>query len=300
MPRNPTNANGSVMPAQRGHAGVLLAIRSEWAQPHLLHRFSIPKQLEGHLVHIRIRMPDSKPLHIFAVYRSNSGGWRDLHAILLQYFHEQLAAANAEGAQVIMGGDWNGVLRPSDRSSGKVTRLDTTLQAAVATLNLTSAFSTFSQAQRTHSYQCANLTGPRTTSRLDDWLLPVGSSLLPAITQGPQVLTAEWTALSDHRPVILTLPAAALFSCPPTEPAKPVPRKPVLQRPFQRMELEFSTDNVRSQTGAAAVALTREIDSHLAQPPSSEAQNPSQAMYTTSSPQSSHTLCRHVSKPLKI
>ena len=122
---------------------MLLAIRSEWAQPHLLHRFSIPKQLEGHLVHIRIRMPDSKPLHIFAVYRSNSGGWRDLHAILLQYFHEQLAAANAEGAQVIMGGDWNGVLRPSDRSSGKVTRLDATFHASVAAFNLTSAFSQF-------------------------------------------------------------------------------------------------------------------------------------------------------------
>lgn len=270
MPSNPIHGNGSVLPTRKGHAGVILAIRSEWAKPHLLQRFSIPKQLEGHLVHICIRMSASKPLHILAVYRSNSAGWKDLHATLIQYISAQLTDARAEDAQVIMGGDWNGVLRPSDRSSGKVTRLDLTFQDSVDALHLTSAFSHFPQAQRTHSYRRANLTGPRTTSRIDDWLLPTGSSLSSAVLQGPQVLTAEWTALSDHRPVILSLPATALFICPPTEPPKPVPRKPVLQRPFQPSDLETWTDTVRSQTGADAAALANEIDSHIPRSPLSD------------------------------
>ena len=71
MPRDPANAHSSVLPQRRGHAGVLLAVRSDWTRPHLVQRFQTPHDLEGQLVHICIRMPDSNPLHIFAVYRSN-------------------------------------------------------------------------------------------------------------------------------------------------------------------------------------------------------------------------------------
>ena len=74
MPRDPANAHSSALPYRSRHAGVILAIRSDWTRPHLVHRFQTPHNLESHLVHICIRMPDSKPLHIFANYRSKSAG----------------------------------------------------------------------------------------------------------------------------------------------------------------------------------------------------------------------------------
>ena len=166
--RKHPNLDGSTRKQVTGKAGVIIAIRSEWARPHYLHRFETPQNLLGYLVHIRISLPDSIPLHIIAVYRANTQDWEPKHQHLTKYLTTALNQITSKEEQVLLGGDWNGVLKTTDRSSGKTSPLDSTLQTAFANLNLCSAFNDLPG--RPHSYCAPHLNNTQpTTSRIDDW-----------------------------------------------------------------------------------------------------------------------------------
>ena len=158
--------DGSRSPSRRGKAGVVLAIRSEWASPHHLRRFETPKPLLGHLVHVCISLPDSKPFHLVAVYRSNSKTWKVTQQALDGYLATAVTRATERGEEMLLGGDWNAVAHITDRSSGNITTLDTALQATFEKLNLCPTFHNLPT--RPHSYRSAHLHGPSTTSRIDD------------------------------------------------------------------------------------------------------------------------------------
>ena len=230
-PRYP-NPDGSTRNHTTGKAGVILAIKSEWARSHYLHRFETPQSLLGHMVHIRLSLPDSTPLHLIAIYRANSNDWKHKHQELNKYLKTAIDQITLKEEQLLMGGDWNGVLHNADRSSGNINLIDETLQQTFTALHLCSAFIT--QPNRPHTYHAPHLNSQQpTSSRIDDWTCIRDSTLATKVSQRPQtqIIDESWIkGISDHHPVRLTIPTQALFLCPPTEPPPQIPRRPTLER----------------------------------------------------------------------
>ncbi len=70
--RHPQDINSTVnlhtgTTQTQGQAGVLIAVKKNFAQGHLIKRMAIPRTLEGYMVHLRLSLPGSVPLHILGV-----------------------------------------------------------------------------------------------------------------------------------------------------------------------------------------------------------------------------------------
>ena len=84
--------------------------------------------MPGRLSLISVRLPSAASLQLLAVYNKTWNGQKD--AVLKEQFEVQMSEIiSAYNGELIMAGDWNGVLEPSQRASGRVDPNDTHLQA---------------------------------------------------------------------------------------------------------------------------------------------------------------------------
>ncbi len=93
-------------------AGVMIAVRADFAKGHLVKKMVVPQELEGYLVHICFRLDASTPLHVLGVYHRGGSEWSSHHALLFSYISKQKAIIEQAGGNLIMGGDWNAVQMP--------------------------------------------------------------------------------------------------------------------------------------------------------------------------------------------
>ena len=175
-----------------------------------------PKDVVGRMVVLRLLTTTSNPVTLVAVYSPHDTTACDddhpvekFNAALAQVIQE----ARKRGDTILLGGDFNAVTRPTDRSSGKLTTRDTkwahfTKVHGIRTEN--------NDAERPHTYTADH--SPSTSSRIDDWY--TWERL--AHTINTKVTDVEGHT-SDHVPVTVTMDS------PDTEEPQPPP--PTLNMP---------------------------------------------------------------------
>ena len=207
MPSNPMSDDGSVLLRPRGKAGVMIAIKERWAQDHLIRKAAVPSDLVGYLLHVRIQLPASDPIHVVGVYRPNGPGSRPVHDRITNHLKGQMVAAGPR-AQWLIGGDLNATQRAPDRTSLKFHPIDQQLCDDIRYLNLDSAFARPSGPTPV-SFKQDRLHSDGVSSRIDDWLCVPGSTMLASVRAVPQtevVADPELDGESDHSPVPLKVP----------------------------------------------------------------------------------------------
>ncbi len=116
---------------------------------------------------------------------------------------------------------------------------------------------------RSHSFLQDKETTP-STSRIDDWLCPDGTLDSHIIHTEPQILQSPYTQGSDHSPVLLQVPHAALFSCPVPESPPAHSSSPKFIRPFPKDSLLAWQRLSDAWNGVRAHNLTNALTQRLA------------------------------------
>ena len=267
MPNEPLDDSGSVLLRPRGKAGVMVAIKEEWAQDHLISKEKVPSDLFGYLLHLRIQLPASDPLHIVGVYRPNGSGSRPIRDRITSHLKGQMTAAGPS-AQWLVGGDLNATQRAIDRTSLIFHPIDRQFCEDMTHLNLSSAYARPSGPAQM-SFKQDRLHCEGVSSRIDDWLCTSGSTLLSSVRAVPQteiIVAPDLDGESDHNPVMLKVPYRSLFACLPPTPPPPMPRPAALRRPFPAALLTQWSDGVRAADGPTAARIAARCERLLAGP----------------------------------
>lgn len=100
-------------------AGVMIAVRADFAQQHLVTKVPVPTCLEGFLVHLRFMLPASTPLHVMGVYNPCSEEQHNVQERLLAHVAMQATNIEKDCHRLLLGGDWNATLHLRDRYSAE-------------------------------------------------------------------------------------------------------------------------------------------------------------------------------------
>jgi exonuclease III len=105
-----------------GHAGVILALHEDFYAPgHTkLSQHEVPLDLTGYLTHVAL-LANGPVCHIMGVYMPHEPHPYTTRGKLHDYIATVAEACLADGSFLLVGGDWNAVLHPTDRSSGRLT-----------------------------------------------------------------------------------------------------------------------------------------------------------------------------------
>jgi ribonuclease HI/exonuclease III len=246
-------------PSKNKRAGVLLAIHNEYAHSDLVTQHRTSDSLHGHLIHASINIPDSTPLHIFAVYNPCNQG-ESSHARIKIFQYIQECRQEYPSDRFILGGDWNATSEPRQHQGAADHMYHTLLNS----MQFSSVFS-----------RCP---GPRPPShdagyRIDDFICSTTDPLLDYLASQhttawpPEVSTQpEYAYVSDHRPVIFHCPRHVMLESPPPapQPHSRRDRKTSFIRPFKLSDLNNFKSAVDARLQHNAHELCTSISTILA------------------------------------
>lgn len=253
---------------ERGQQGVLIAVSEELRG--VCTKMTVPSELEGRLVHLRVCIPGSG---VLGVYQPCGDTWLTTHTFLSEYIAKQLRTARINNSRVVMGGDWNAAQQGDDRYSmvpegAQPTGLDKAFQNMLTKLDLTSFFLT----TRPHSYIRPCNTGPSpSTSRIDDWLTTITCPLIAKahgrhqaqILADEHFTTRALATRTDHRPVQVSFAWVEVFNTMPPPPLPRLPQQPRFTLPIAQTQLQgFATDlmHYEGEVTATTTELREAID----------------------------------------
>lgn len=268
--RNPRTAKRS--DTARACAGVLVAVHDDFAQPHLLRTIQPPASLRGYMCHVSISLPDSKPLHVLAVYQPNHPGWQAVRAGITAYIQRAKAAVLACGGELLLAGDWNSVQQPADRQpQPRMTPMDNSFVRDMALLDMQSAFAgmegSLNPDGRRPSFQRQSKQGVESASRIDDFLCIRRCGLAAAAERLPQpeLITDMFTECSDHRPVQLDFRYKDIFNSPPPVRVQRPPPRPAF-KPLSQQQMGAWSAGMLSRSGTTAAAAAQRMQALAAAP----------------------------------
>ena len=245
-----------------------MLLRQEFAESHLLQRKQVPADLTGYLLHIRLTLPNTRPLDVMGVYvpHDSSTEATQFRQKLFDYLKVETAASEATGRHLLMGGDWNAVQRATDRhfkAARPGTKADTEFQAHLQDIGLTSAFGYEHHRPRSFIRSRQGIEDPA-ASRLDDRLCTPGGTLEKAAQQIKQTQVLQDFGLhgdTDHYPVALQMHYDDVFT---TRPAPMPPRRQPIKRilrPISPTACQQWAHHVAAQHALQAQRLSKDMAS---------------------------------------
>ena len=256
---------------RNGAGGVLVAVKDSLTHRGTLQQLQTPEGCQGHLTGIQLHPPcDSKPITIWGVYMPSENSQTREH-VYLQLANVLKSNTNAN---TILAGDWNAVLRDTDRNTDRCTSMDKKHIEFVQQHQLISQdCPPCSLSHRSPTFFAHSI--PTSWSRIDDILITQSiSSALNAYGQAdctaPYQRVLHTSDDSDHLPVIIELPLQVVgFRRPDPDPPAKI-RTPRFCMPMKNTELEafrIETD-LKCATEIYALhclseSIIKEMDDHI-------------------------------------
>lgn len=238
----------------RPRAGVIVAVHNTYSAGGRMQAHEPCPGLAGYVCHTALRTLDDTVLHLVGVYAPEDTA---LRAQIFEYLSTICRMCEGAGHAILIGGDWNAVLSPHDRSTNS---LDTADRAY-------GEFTTSARLMPLHTPGSArNPTYSQTTegeithnSRIDDVLTlqSLATRLASATLEGTVTeMVHDAGGNLDHSPLIhdvrhpnLCLRPAQVFR------EVPVQNKPRLLLPITKAYLEKARLAIAASQGASAARL---------------------------------------------
>lgn len=240
----------------RPNAGVIVAVHMMLSAGGRIVQIEPSSDLAGNLCPTGMRLQDNTVLHIIGVYLPEN---ITIRTHIFEYLTEIAKLCRTAGHAMLVGGDWNAVLCPSDRCTATMDTADRTYAefAQVAGLQ---PLCTYDDTARLPTY--TQTTGGHTThrSRIDDVLTLDTMALTLAGPGSVQESTPETGGNLDHLPLIHDVCHSALrltHSQVRTQPAAKHEAKIML--PILKAHLDKAQMEIAAIHGAAAACINTRI-----------------------------------------
>jgi exonuclease III len=228
----------------KGKGGVNVSLREDYATPGNFKRRDTPPELNGYICHTTIHTSSQTLTHIIGVYIPHDSEKR---SAIYSYLGEVAEECRLSKGGLIMTGDWNAVLLPSDRT-GELNANDRAHKDFCTTHNLVPMGGT---ENRAHTFRRL-YASPVVSSRIDDTLcLRRQEDHQPSCNQS----TYEAGGTLDHMALLTECPHAMLpmAAKPATRSgvtaATEVPTQPQgLRYPIKQDQLEATRARIAAET----------------------------------------------------
>lgn len=256
----------------RTKAGVLIAVAKKHTAHHSLSKPEVPAHLHGHLSHVRLNPPGSRPLDIIGVYMPSASDEQHIRGLAGEYIHQTVQRCTTTGSTLVLAGDWNATQRDADRSTRRSSPTDVEHRQLVADARLVPAggHPTDPNQPNEPTYRQQVVSGDAVCSRIDEVFV-----CLPTLPDAAAWKPADWEVPaaggnSDHEPLVVHLPCLQLGYEPPPRQAKlPFQGKKQFTLPMCREELlrfksafqsEVSVQRAMRQFEEAASAAASKLE----------------------------------------
>ena len=185
-------------------AGVLVAVADKRIpSPMSFPRLLAPEGLNGYICHTAIATATGGQAHILGVYMPEDMSKRQS---IYEYITKSIAGCEVKGETLLVCGDWNAVLHPSDRT-GRIDEADK-LHALFCAENNMEPLAYKNPETRPHTYfRDRSPTEPTCTSRIDDVLCPTKQKR----AMQAEELTVDPGGNLDHKALITTCQAELII-----------------------------------------------------------------------------------------
>lgn len=240
--------------AGRGYAGVVVAVRDTYSAGGGLTPQEPPQGLAGYVCHVAMRMQTDVPLHLIGVYAPED---MEVRARVCKYLHDQVRMCRDNGHALLIGGDWNAVMQPSDRSTAKMDTADLKLAEFMRTASL-SPLHTQAGLTRERTYTQRTTGGGIHSSRIDDvlTLTHLVANLAQAGSNSVLEAVPEGGGNLDHKPLIHDIRHKDwCLRATQASQSSTVEYKPVLITPIAKAHLHAATLSIAARNGVQAAHL---------------------------------------------
>jgi ribonuclease HI len=187
--------------------GVVVGVPRHWKDQGIVLNNPLPEDLQGRVLHLTISEPGRPTWHILGVYMSPSQTVPQRHLMYSLLHKHVLKRANLLGDLVILAGDWNAALFPTDRASHRLTSQDKEHGRFVRDAGL----------KQVPGPRGKTFHGVETSSRIDDILWMPGRGHKGGRNQHSERVIKPEGCLFDHDPLEATLCAGELGIVLPVE-----------------------------------------------------------------------------------
>jgi exonuclease III len=198
------------------HAGVTILVKKEYDELGMLTPTDTPTELRGFMKGVLLSLPSCTPLEILGVYMpSSSPGDKFIRSQIYKEIKRlsHRAQDTLHGTHnLIVAGDFNATLCPTDRTNHRTYKIDTQHQDWVTICQLQPLDLPTSSTPRLPTWRKGAAEIP--TSRIDDILTTNPALHMEATTQ---VIDLTGTS-TDHNLLMATIPFTSLNLIPPPPP----------------------------------------------------------------------------------